>query len=228
MSFNLKKAKKEAGKNSVKPYEKYIRDESIEKPSKQYPDTTEKALPDRKGDNHDVIGRQIIEEHTNKQAQTIEYVLNNVKSWYPHRFKDTFSKNLLVPPINDLVARLRSARNDDYEIKNEKHWTTEKNTQNAGLPEWPAQASQHDKPVINNDSRRFTEDTVEPLQGFKVSSSDLKKVAIGIKLGSSSEYDNTIRMILKIANDERRELTEEEKSLVQDLKKDRTLALLGI
>lgn len=225
MSFNLKKAKQE---RSVKPYSKYLTEDSIEPESKNTFTTTEANLPDRKGDNHDIVGRQIIEEHTNKEAQTIEYVLNNAKSWHPHRVKDSFEKTLYVPPINDLVERLRQARNSEYTVQKDSHWSTQPNTQNEGLPEWPKQAPQHDKQVVNNDSRRFQDESVKPLEGFHVKASDFTKVAIGIKLGSSSEYDNAIRMILKVANDERRELTDEEKSLVQDLKKDRTLALLGL
>ncbi len=226
MSFNLKSAK--AQKGSPKPYEKYLREDAMPPPKKANDKITEKALGDRDNKEERTIAKQIVGEHTAKNdEQVVEGALNGIKSWYPHRTKKSFGSDLQVPLINSLVARLRNARNTEYNVEQKKaDWTTKKPTQNKGLPEWPKQPAQHEKIVLNDDQRRFDGESPTPLVG-RVTKAQVNALAAAIKTGASLDYDNAIKAILVTADQGKRELTEEERKLIQDLKIDRTRALLG-
>ena len=241
--FNLKTAKKIT---SPQPGEKYLRDHNLGPKADDEQPIGEKMLPHRVGDQYVTTEKQMEEakKHNEKDAQLIEKLFDEVKSYVPHRNSSTWLK---VPPLAALVEDLRQTRMEDWKTIKEEHWSiaNDDQAQLGELPAWPKMLKQHDKIVLNNDPRRFdikglpsNEDQskndknrykmnyVKPLVG-NVTVADFSQIASQIKTGASIDYDTAIVAILRESEKEQRELTEVEKKAISDLKIKRTQSLLS-
>jgi len=232
--FNMKQHTKKA----QMPYEKYHREENLGPKADDKAPIAEKKLPHRDGFEQTLTEDQIKGEWGNddKEAQVVEKVLESANSPYVTHRSD--AAQLTVPPINALVEKIRQKRlADDWKETKYPHWshTFNENKQQGALPKWSKNAPQHDKTVLNNDPNRFTgtnadptafhKDTIKPLIG-DITTADIDRVAFGVKTGQSMDYDNAIMAILRLAHDERRELTKVEQKTVVNLKTARTKKLL--
>ena len=232
--FNLRQHSKIA----QMPYEKYHREENLGPKADDGAPVAEKKLPHRGKFEQTTTEDQIEPEwkDPNKGAEVIEKVLESANSPYVTHRSD--ASQLTVPPINALVEKIRQKRlADDWKEKRDPHWshTFNENKQKASLPKWSKNTPQHDKPVLNNDPNRFTGSNVDPTSFHNdkiiplvgdITTADIDRVAFGVKTGQSMDYDNAIMAILRLAHDERRELTEVEQKTVVNLKTARTEKLL--
>lgn len=222
----------------VKPYEKYNRENSLGPKVEETASITEKTLTHRTGYEETTTQDQLIAEHTNKEksAQINEKKLEKETSNLVEHRKDFSS--LSVPPINILVEQIRQKRlAEDYHTDKTSNWTYayDDKKQLGSLPRTKKNTGQHDKIVLNNDPNRFTSSSsdpttidkakITPLIG-KITTADIHRVADGIKTGASTDYDTAIMAILRLAHDERRELSQIERNTVVSLKTARTNKLL--
>lgn len=233
--FNLKKTK-----TAQMPYEKYNRENTLGPKGDENAPIGEKKLPHRDGFEQTITEDQIDGEHEygeKEKTQILEKVLESASGskYVTHR---SDAANLDMPPINVLVEKIRQKRMaDDYKVDKESHWSHSFNEkkQQGSLPKWKGNAPQSDAVLLANDPSRFTgskcnatdfhEDTIKPLVG-NITTADIHRVADGIKKGASVDFDTAMLAILRLAHDERRELTSIERRTVVDLKKARTNKLL--
>jgi len=227
---------KQHTKTAQSPYEKYNRDENIGPKANDDASVWEKNLPHRDGFEQTITEGQMKSEQEwgdSENPKVIEKELESSSSSLVTHRSD--AADLTVPPISALVERIRQKRvAEEYSYTKKSHWSCSFNEkkQQGSLPKWPKNAPQHGKLVLNNDPRRFTagddpvaKPKIQPLIG-NITTADIDKVAKGIKTGQSAEYDGAIMAILRLAHDERRELTDVERSTVVDLKKTRTQELM--
>lgn len=227
--FNMKKHTKTA----QAPYEKYHRDENIGPKANDSAPIEEKQLPHREGYEQTITEDQMKNKHEwgeNEKAKPIEKLLESATSQYVTHRSD--SGDLSMPPINALVEKIRQKRlAEEYSTKKTSHWshTFNEKKQQGSLPKWSKNAPQHDKLVLNNDPDRFsgTQDApkIKPLVG-NITTADVDQVATSIKTGQSSEYDNAIMAILRLAHSEKRELSNVEQKTIVDLKIARTTQMM--
>ncbi len=228
--FNIKTHNKAA----QKPYEKYLREEHIGPKVEEVASIGEKKLPHRDGYEQTVTEDHLGSEHKvgdSEVPQIAEKELNSASSAYTDFRSD--AADLSAPPISVLVEKIRQNRASEYKEDKTAHWshTFNEKKQQGALPKWSKNAPQHDKPVLNNDPQRFSasnadpnnysKDEIKPLIGG-ITTADVNKIAHNIKTGVSADYDSAILAILRLADEERRELTGIEKRTVVDLKIART------
>lgn len=229
--FNMKQYTKVA----QSPYEKYNRDENLGPKADDDASIWEKNLPHRKGYEQTSTEDQLKGEQKladSENPKVVEKELESASSGLVTHRSD--AAELTVPPINALVERIRQKRHaEEYTVDKNSHWSHSFNEkkQQGGLPKWKKNAPQHDKPVLNNDPGRFAagddpiaKPKVQPLGD--ITTADVDRVALGIKTGRAAEYDGAIMAILRLAHDERRELTDIERSTIVDLKEARTYELM--
>lgn len=232
-------------KTAETPYSKSLQQETIGPKADDEAPIVEKHLPHRDGYDQTTTEDQMSGKRkaSGSDAQIIEKILNDAKGKYiQHRDNQPV---LTMPPINALVEKIRQKRIADFwkplESK-EKHWSTSESKEQQGdLPKWPQNAAQHDKPVLQNDPKRFSKkemvlDTkktkskpsknpVKPLVG-DITTADVDNIVHAIKTGSTVDYDTAILGILKQADAEKRELSAIERQAIVNLKKARTNAFL--
>lgn len=244
--FNLNKHAKTSQLMNI---EKMLRKDKLSPKAGDGHKTTEKELNHKGKDTESVTEKQMksMDRNAHSEYRIIEKVLNEAKEKYnPLRSDATW---LSVPPISALVEKIRQKRIDSH-FKTDKaeHWSMDyKNQdQNGSLPEWPGNAAQHDKIVLQNDPRRFTgvdtmpteplaNDNIKALRKSKsemplvggITVADIDRVSHNIKTGQSVDYDTAIVAILKQADQEKRELNEVEQKMIADIKKNRTAAMLA-
>lgn len=233
--FNMKKHTKSA----QVPYEKYHRDKNLGPTANDNAPIPEKQLPHRDGFEQKITEDQIKSEHEwgdNEKAKSIEKLLESATSQYVKHRSD--AGNLSVPPINVLVEKMRQKRlAEDYKVSKTPHWshTFDEKKQQGSLPTWDGNVSQHDKYVLNNDPGRFSgtntnpvefhTEKIHPLVG-NITTADVDKVATHIKTGQTAEYDTAIMAILRLAHNEKRELSNVEQNTIADLKIARTKQII--
>lgn len=240
--FNMKRYKEA----QVTSTEKYLRRDDPIAPADDDQPIAEKMLPDRKGDVDKVTEGQMDSKSSHdmknatgeqeKDAKLIEGILNEAKGSYgvEHRSRGTW---LSAPPINAVVEKLRSERQKESKslIEKDSNWTTDKVTQNGDLPKWPKNVGQSKHIALENDPRRFdqvkdpisttTKNDLKPLAG-DLTTADVDSVVAAIKNGQTQDYDAAIVAILKMADREKRELTDIEQKTVSDLKIARTFSVI--
>jgi len=233
--FNMTKHTKSA----QKPYEKYLRDDNLGPKADDSDPIGEKKLPHREGYEQTLTESQLKDKHEwgdNEKAKPIEAALESATSNYVKHRSD--AADLCTPPINVLVEKMRQKRlAEDYKVDKNAHWshTFNEKTQQGSLPKTPKNAPQHNKHVLGNDPDRFSgtntdpvnfhTETIHPLVG-NITTADVNKIASNIKTGQSSEYDNAIMAILRLAHTEKRELSDIERKTVVDLKVARTTQMM--
>lgn len=225
-------------KTAQMPYEKYHRKETLGPQADDDSPIHEKKLPHRDGFEQTVTEDQMGTKQKladSEKTQILEKELESASSPYTDFRSD--AANLSVPPISVLVEKIRQNRLADFSENKQPHWshTFNEKKQQGALPKWSKNAPQHDKPVLNNDPQRFSasnanpndyaKDKIKPLVGG-ITTADLDRVADGIKKGASMDYDTAILAILRVANEERRELTSIEQRTIIDLKISRTDKLM--
>lgn len=226
-------------KSAQAPYEKYHRNENLGPKANDDAPIQEKQLPHRDGFEQTVIEDQMAAKHKwgdKEKAKPIEKLLESATSKYVKHRSD--AGDLSVPPINVLVEKMRQKRlANDYKVDKKSHWshTFNENKQQGALPKWKKNAPQHDKYVLNNDPARFSgtnddpvnfhNDKIQPLIG-NITTADIDRVAINIKTGRSAEYDSAIMAILRLAHNEKRELSNVERKTIVDLKETRTKQMM--
>ncbi len=235
--FNMKNFTKSA----QSPYEKYHRDNTLGPKADDKAPIWEKTLTHRDGFEQTITENQMKSEQENtedKDAQVLEKVLESANSDYVRHRSD--AGDLSMPPINALVEKMRRNRISDRQKDeiNPAHWTLsfDDDKQLGALPKWPKMAPQHTKPVLGNDPNRFTgtnedptefhKDEIKPLIGA-ITTADVDNVAIAIKNGRTAEYDAAVLAILRLAQEERRELSDIERKTVSNLKIARTQSVLN-
>jgi len=226
---------KKHNKSAQSPYEKYHREENMGPKANDSAPIWEKQLPHRDGFDQKTTEDQMKSKHEwgdNKKPKPIEKLLESATSNYVKHRSD--AGNLSVPPINVLVEKMRQKRlANDYETDKKSHWSHSfnENKQQGSLPKWNKNAPQHDKPVLNNDPSRFAGTDADPVEIHKekiqplvgnITTADINRVATNIKTGQSTEYDSAIMAILRLAHNERRELSNVEQKTIVDLKIART------
>lgn len=209
--FNLRTAK-------IQVQEKNLRDNNVGPEADDTQPITEKAFDDHK--DAPIKTTEAEFDHEGVDDQIIEKVLNSSKKWR------TAEDGLLIPPINTMVAQLEADRRKKLKTEKSSNWTQQEKDQNQGLPDWPKNAPQHDKMVLNNDPRRVNQDSPQELLGGKLTTAHIDNAVRAIKAGATLEYDAAIVAILKEADAEKRELTPVEQKAVSDLKISRTKAAL--
>lgn len=228
--FNLNTHEKKA----QMPYEKYNRDNPLGPKVDENAAVWEKTLTHRDGFEQTVTEDQIKPEDRwtdNPNPQVMEKELNAATGKYIEHRSD--AAELSVPPMTALVEKIRKNREAEREEKKEPHWTLsfDDKKQNGSLPKWPKIVGQHNKPVLGNDPQRASgsNDPTEPMKVMPligdITTADMAAVASAIKNGDSAEYDTAMLAIWRLANDERRELSEIEKNTIVDLKIARTKTL---
>jgi len=226
--FNMQKRKRTIAQQIQ---EKYNQENKLGPKSDENPSIPEKKFPHRDGFEQTITEDQLSSEQKltdSTTAQVVEKELESASSPLVDHRSD--AAELSVPPINAIVEQIRQKRSADYIEDKDPHWshTFNEKKQQGSLPKWKKNAPQHDKPVLNNDPQRFstTKNDIKPLIG-NITTADVDKVAHGIKTGRSADYDTAMLAILRLANDERRELTEIERRTIVDLKIARTNKLMG-
>jgi len=242
MSYNHKKAQ-------ITSREKELRDHSVDPSADDGQAIWDKELPHREGVKDTITEDQMTAnaQTDDKDAQVLEKVLNEAKSYVRHR---SDAGEISVPPINALVEKqIQERMSDDWKVDKKSHWSVSFNDkkQQGSLPRLSKNAPQHDKIVLNNDPRRFEgagslptsatqsendathgqKPNIKPLVG-NITQADIAGVAEKIKTGSSVEYDSAIVAILRDAERETRELTDVERKTVAGLKTARTNAMLKL
>lgn len=228
--FNMKQHTKLA----QAPYEKYHRDENIGPKANDDAPIPEKQLPHREGYEQTITESQMKNknESADDNAKPIEKLLESATSKYVKHRSD--AGDLTVPPMSALVEKIRQKRlAEDYKVDKTSHWslTFNEKKQQGSLPKWQKNAPQHDKPVLCNDPDRFAgtnadpvgfhTDNIQPLIG-NITTADVDNVATMIKTGQSAEFDSAIMAILRLAHNEKRELSNVERKTIVDLKISRT------
>lgn len=229
--FNMKQHTKSA----QKPYEKYHRDENIGPKANEDAPIPEKQLPHRDGFEQTITESQMKSQHEvgdKEDAKPIEKLLESATSKYVKHRSD--AGNLSVPPMSALVEKIRQKRlAEDYNVDKSPHWSHAFNEkkQLGSLPKWQKNAPQHDKPVLNNDPDRFAGTNADPVEFHtekiqllvgNITTADVDKVATMIKTGQTTEFDGAIMAILRLAHNEKRELSNVEQKTIVDLKVART------
>lgn len=233
--FNMKQYTKSA----QKPYEKYHREENVGPKADDSSPIWEKSLIHRDGFEETTTEDQMKGKHEwgdNEKAKPIEKLLESATSAYVKHRSD--AGNLSMPPISALVEKIRQKRlAEDYKVDKNPHWshTFDEKKQQGSLPTWSKNAPQHNKHVLGNDPDRFSgtnadpvtfhTETIHPLVGG-ITTADVDRVAANIKTGASSEFDNAIMAILRLAHSEKRELSDVERKTVVDLKISRTKQMM--
>jgi hypothetical protein len=201
MAFNLHQFKEAA-----EITEKQMRDEDAGK-EKQL-EVAEKKLPDRWNKDTMVTTEAQLDDRTaEKDERVTEKRLNEDAN------RDDSNVGIRVPPIHELVAKLRSERMEEYKVDQKPDWTVtqspkDQKAQRGDLPSWPKRPSQP-KPLA-----------------LGITTADVDRVADGIKTGKSLDYDTAIVAILQQADKESRELSSVEQKAIADLKIARTAALI--
>jgi len=234
MTFNFNEHVKQA---QVKPYEKYLRDDSVEGEADDKQPVVEKMLPDREGDKVEVAERMISEvrEDVTDDTETQERRLDTAESQYDKKHRDD-SASISVPPLAVVVEKLRQERMADWKTDKQPNWTLEfdDKKQLGDLPRFPKSPGQHTEIALENDPRRFEsggdlrkQEKAEPkpLSG-DFTTADVDRVTERIKIGKSRDFDAAIAAVLCEAEDQRRELTEEERQAIVQLKIARTEAMV--
>jgi hypothetical protein len=219
--YNLKLAKSKANNQSSKigPFEKALdkNRNSYDLKANDNPSSHESLLQqDRKGDQYKTTEAQMERKSSDNPKKITEKNLEREKMG-----------SLYVPAINAFVEELIQDRRKEFtklQTKKENDWTLESSTQNADLPEWPQIADQHDKRVLPNDIDR--EPNGEALLGGKILKASVNDAVLAIKSGETNKYDKEIVEILKVAHDQSRDLTKQEKHYINELKKIRTSMFL--
>lgn len=222
-------------KSAQAPYEKYNRDENLGPKANDDAPIWEKQLPHRAGFEQKITEDQMKSKHEwgdKEKAKSIEKLLESATSAYVKHRSD--AGDLTVPPINALVEKIRQKRlAKDYKVDKKSHWshTFNEKKQQASLPKWEKNAPQHDKYVLSNDPDRFSgtnddpvnfhKDKIRPLVG-NITTADVDRVAINIKTGQSVDFDSAMMAILRLAHNEKRELSDVERKTIVDLKIART------
>jgi hypothetical protein len=217
------------------PIEKYHRDNNLGPKADDKAPIGEKTLTHRDGYEQTTTEDQMKSKHEwakDESPKPIEKVLESATSDYVTHRSD--AADLSVPPINVLVEKMRQKRlAEDYDVSKNPHWshTFNEKKQQGSLPKSSKNAPQHDKYVLGNDPDRFEgtnadpvdfhKETIHPLIG-NITTADIHNVASAIKMGKSAEYDNAIMAILRLAHNEKRELSNVERKTVVDLKVART------
>lgn len=217
--------------SQVVSLEKMLREEDIN-PKTDTQRTTEKSVDHRTGVINTITEKQMLDQHEDQNINIIEKVLNEATSSYvDHRKAEA---NLLVPPINTIVEKMRLDRlSSDFHTEQTPNWTVEQRKENkdqlGALPEWPKHPVQNDistgKMVLNNDPRRFEGKKPKPLIG-NITTANVNNIARAIKNGQTLDHDTAIVAILKQADAEQRELSDVEQKTIVELKKLRTKAFL--
>jgi len=229
--FNMKKHTKSA----QAPYEKYHRDENLGPKANDDAPISEKQLPHRDGFEQKITEDQMKDKHEwgdKEKAKPIEKLLESATSAYVKHRSD--AGDLTVPPINALVEKIRQKRlAEDYKVDKKSHWshTFNEKKQQGSLPAWSKNAPQHGNHSLCNDPDRFSgtnddpvnfhKDNIHPLVG-NITTADVDKVVTNIKTGKSTEYDSAMMAILRLAHNEKRELSDVERKTIVDLKIART------
>ena len=130
--------------------------------------------------------------------------------------------DLYVPAINAFVEKMIQDRRSEFTKaqKKEDNWTTKSPTQNGGLPKWPKVAPQSDKATITNTIDR--KPNQEALIGGSIIKASVDDAVKAIKTGATKTFDERIVAFLKKANDEGRDLTQDEKKKIEEIKLSRT------
>lgn len=226
---------KQHTKSAQAPYEKYHREENLGPKANDDAPIPEKQLPHRDGFDQKITEDQMTSEHEwgdSEKAKTIEKLLESATSGYvKHR---SSAGDLVSPPLDVLVEKMYQKREaEDYKVDKKSHWshTFNEKKQSGSLPKWNKNFPQHEKHVLGNDPSRFSgnntdpvefhNETISPLVG-NITTADIDQVAVSIKTGKSAEFDSAIIAILRLAHDEKRELSEVEQKTVVDLKVSRT------
>jgi len=218
--FNLKQAKSRANAQSGKiaPAEK-----ALEK--------SRESLQDVANDNPS-IHEELLEKDRKVEAETItedqmERPKSGVAQILEKNIKHKKLGDLYVPAINAFVEKIVQDRRKEFTKfeKKKENWTTKKPTQNADLPAWPKQAPQPDGNLLPNDVDRKQPNT-EPLIGGIIAKASVDEAAKAIKTGATKTYDEQVVNILKTAHDESRDLYEDEKKKIAEIKKSRTYQFL--
>ena len=233
--FNLKAHDKTA----QMPYEKYNREKNLGPKADDGAPAWEKQLPHRSGFEQTITEDQMTSKHDwseKENPQLLEKDLNTADSaLVTHRSSDA---ELSVPPINVLVEKMRQKRAKELKTTKKSNWTVtyDDKKQNGSLPKWPKIPPQTSSIQLNNDPQRFSasnadplnyaKDSIRPLTG-SITTADIDRVADGIKTGQVSDYDTAVLAILRLAEEEGRELTDIERRTVVDLKIARTNELLA-
>ncbi len=233
--FNLKSHAKQA----QMPYEKYHREENLGPKADDGSPIWEKNLPHREGFEQTITEDQMKPEQEwgekeNPQIMEKELESASGSKYITHR---SDAGELTMPPISVLVEKIRQSRLSDREEHITPHWshTFDEKRQQGSLPNWSKNAPQHDKPVLNNDPERFTGSSTDPTEFHKdelipvigdITRADVHRVADGIKTGKAADFDAAIMAILRLAYDEKRELSEIERKTVVNLKIARTNKLM--
>lgn len=225
-------------KTAQVPYEKYNRDNILGPKADDKVSIQEKNLPHRqKKELEKTTEDQMTSKRSQSSAsQVVEKELNSAKSPYvTHRDE---IQDLKIPAINALVEQIRQKRlAEDFKTDKKPHWsqTFNEQKQQGALPKFPKNAPQHTKPVLGNDPNRFSsvsddptessQNKIKPLVG-NITTADVDKIAHGIKTAASTDHNTAIMAILRLAHDERRELTNVEKKTIVNLKLARNEMLL--
>lgn len=231
--FNFKKYTKGA----QKCYERYNQDGITGPVADDKSPIAEKHLPHRNGFEGTITEDHLDKDHkwvNSENVQINEKQLNAYNGKYiNHR---NANDDLIVPPINILVEKIHAKRvASEYNVEKDKNWSISFNDkkQQGSLPRFPKNVSQNNKTIIGDPSRfkgssdpvQSIHENAEPLTG-SITKADINRVATQIKIGGSSDRDVTILAILRLADEERRELSEIEQKTIVDLKIARTKALL--
>jgi len=233
-SFNLDKVAKgrkfpaplpPAKKTPLPPVlEKNLRDEDL-KADIAGDETLGQQIADEKGQNP--TGEEVIE----KVLEDTDGQRNDVSQ-------------LKVPPMAALNEKLRRERLKDFNTDKDPHWsqTFNEGKQHGALPDWPVNKGQHHEVVLQNDPRRFEgvdQLPVDPTAGSvpkkqepkplvgDITTADINRVVMSIKQGDTIDYDAAIAAVLGPSEDEKRELTPQEKRAIGELKAARTKAMIG-
>lgn len=215
--FNLKRAKKAWDTKNVTPSEK-----GLEK--------NRNEMEEVANDNPSTEGKALIEEHKGNTYVPTEGQFAKGSTEIPSITEKSLGNrkkigDLYVPAINAFVEEIVQERRKDFvKLQKQKkdNWTLQPQTQNADLPKWPKSPEQTDAKTLPNDVDRTP--NKEPLIGGIIVKSSVDNMAKAIKQGSTKSYDSKIVSILK--NAQGRDLTEKEKTEINEIKKTRTMAYI--
>lgn len=206
MAFNFKKYKK----SELTVIEDRLRKDNIGPKASDNPKLTEEALPHRTTkDQNRVTEKQLPTRESDKDERVLEKRMNE-----DDKRRDDSNIGLEMPPIQEVVAKLRKERMKDWKPEIKPHWSTQnakdQKAQLGALPKWPKIPKQP-KPLSPD---------------LKVTTADIDRVVNAVKTGQSLDYDTAIVAILQQAEKEQRELSLVERRAVADLKVARTEAFI--
>ena len=206
MAFNLKQYKQA----ELTVTEDRLRKDNIGPKASDKPKLTEEVLPHRTTEAQDkVTEKQMPERKSEKDERPYEKRLNE-----DDKYRDDSNIGLEMPPIQEVVAKLREERMKDWKPDIKPHWSTQnakdQKAQLGALPKWPKIPQQP-----------------EPLSpDLKTTTADIDRVVNAVKTGQSLDYDTAMVAILQQAEKEQRELSGVERKAIADLKIARTQAFL--